>query len=430
MKEFLILLAQAHENFRVAELESLADLHGIKVDLSGHDAKSPFLVVKLESCEEAVKLVEKSILCFAVYELYGYGEDLASLHADVKRRQPQEYWDQYKQNTFKFEINCFQGTRPWQDQVDIIESFKYMALEGKIRMKNPELLFSVQEDWDEKAPHPKRMWFGRLLSYTDRKFVDKYDLRRRKYIGTTSFDAELASVTCNIAQLSPGKFMYDPFAGTGSFLVAAGHCGALTVGSDIDVRMIKGKKDATIPANFKQYGFQNRFLDVMTMDFTHNAFRSSLKFDAIVCDPPYGVREGLRVLGSKDPEKFKGKEAVLIDGVPAHLRPGYIPPKKPYKLNALLDDLLAFGADHLTPRGRLCFWMPTANDEFVPNDIPQHPDLELVHNCVQEFNKWSRRLLVYRRRGAGEGKGIAYSVKDRGDEEFRHKYFRGFKATD
>jgi tRNA (guanine10-N2)-methyltransferase len=36
-------------------------------------------------------------------------------------------------------------------------------------------------------------------------------------------------------------------------------------------------------------------------------------FDAIVCDPPYGVREGLRVLGVRDPEKCpwvipKGKE--------------------------------------------------------------------------------------------------------------------------
>ncbi len=26
-------------------------------------------------------------------------------------------------------------------------------------------------------------------------------------------------------------------------------------------------------------------------------------FDGILCDPPYGVREGLRVLGVRDPEK-------------------------------------------------------------------------------------------------------------------------------
>lgn len=33
----LILLAQYHQNFRLAELESLADLYGITVDFSGYD---------------------------------------------------------------------------------------------------------------------------------------------------------------------------------------------------------------------------------------------------------------------------------------------------------------------------------------------------------------------------------------------------------
>lgn len=29
--------------------------------------------------------------------------------------------------------------------------------------------------------------------------------------------------------------------------------------------------------------------------------------------------------------------------------------------------------------------------------IPHHPALELVSECTQHFNKWSRRLLTYRR---------------------------------
>lgn len=65
----------------------------------------------------------------------------------------------------------------------------------------------------------------------------------------------------------------------------------------------------------------------------------------------------------------------------------YVPPKRPYSFLAMLDDILQFAADHLVSGGRLCFWMPTANEDFSQLDIPTHPDLEVVAVCVQEFNK-------------------------------------------
>lgn len=37
MPEYLILLAQTHESFRKAELESVAAYEGVEVDLSHHD---------------------------------------------------------------------------------------------------------------------------------------------------------------------------------------------------------------------------------------------------------------------------------------------------------------------------------------------------------------------------------------------------------
>ena len=36
--------------------------------------------------------------------------------------------------------------------------------------------------------------------------------------------------------------MYDPFAGTGSILIAASHLQAVTLGADIDVRVIREGK--------------------------------------------------------------------------------------------------------------------------------------------------------------------------------------------
>jgi tRNA (guanine10-N2)-methyltransferase len=75
----------------------------------------------------------------------------------------------------------------------------------------------------------------------------------------------------------------------------------------------------------------------------------------------------------------------------------------------MLGEILDFSAGVLVDRGRLCMWMPVAGEadesgrerevdggaeEYA---IPRHPALELVSECTQHFNKWSRRLLTYRR---------------------------------
>lgn len=47
-------------------------------------------------------------------------------------------------------------------------------------------------------------------------------------------------------QVRKGNFVFDPFAGTGSILVAAAHFGAVTLGADIDIRVLRdGKKDTS-----------------------------------------------------------------------------------------------------------------------------------------------------------------------------------------
>ncbi len=43
-------------------------------------------------------------------------------------------------------------------------------------------------------------------------------------------------------QVRRGSFVYDPFVGTGSLLVAAAHMGATTLGADIDVRVVRDGK--------------------------------------------------------------------------------------------------------------------------------------------------------------------------------------------
>ena len=104
----------------------------------------------------------------------------------------------------------------------------------------------------------------------------------------------------------------------------------------------------------------------------------------------------------------------------------YIPPKRPYSFETMLDDILEFSAIHLVDNGRLSLWMPTANDMEKELTIPTHNSLEIVSACVQPFNKCkfhliltssgelthrhhigSRRLLTYRRLPNEEVKNVS-----------------------
>ena len=54
------------------------------------------------------------------------------------------------------------------------------------------------------------------------------------------------------SQVRRGSYVYDPFVGTGSVLVAAAYLGAVTLGADIDIRILRGKGGASVASNFAQ----------------------------------------------------------------------------------------------------------------------------------------------------------------------------------
>lgn len=202
-------------------------------------------------------------------------------------------------------------------------------------MKNPEEEFVVCEEFDHddgvSGTAPKQIYFGRLVARGGRDAVNTYSLKKRAYISTTSMDAELALLMANLALAAPGKMFYDPFVGTGSLVIACAHYGASVMGSDLDGRAVRGKGGRGVGWSLGTYGLGGRWVDGFVGDVTFSpvrgadgvgvdgeegAWRRGGWLDGIVCDPPYGVREGLKVLGSRD---GSGKEVVWIDGEMAHL---------------------------------------------------------------------------------------------------------------
>ncbi|KAL6251157.1 hypothetical protein RBB50_001365 [Rhinocladiella similis] len=498
--DYLIRFAQTHESFRCPEIEALSRLAGLRCEIISYSDDSPFCVVRFhelstenttldpDAVDSIVRdFVSRSILAKSIYEIWGRGRDYEDVHADVKRRS-RHLWSRFQSVTFKFSIDTYGMTHEAAKQRQMIDSFSYLAFKGKIRMKNPEAEFALMEDWmlpinskcvEESAGSAKvdttletlsgtrlkQIFLGRKIGDSRRWLREKHDLKKRPYISTTSMDAELALLTANMALATPGKIFLDPFVGTGGFMVAASELGAWTLGSDIDGRSFRGKGlglGKGVGANFQRYGISHLFGDCITSDLTNTPFRNPTRsqqrfgtrwLDGIICDPPYGVREGLKVLGTRKPSAFPvnvdGSDAPevstspvphMIDGVPAHTRPGYIAPKKPYSFTRMLDDILDFATTTLIDGGRLAFWMPSANENEAGEEestlIPTHPHLELKHECIQRFNKWSRRLLVYERLPGALDTEADVDVLRRGMEgmsgtadelnPFRKRYFEAF----
>lgn len=277
--------------------------------------QSPICIVDLPSIDAAKRLASRSILAQSIHEYWAHGLTYDELHQQIKK-ETVDQWEKYKLSSFKFELELFRGTRSKQKRLELINSFSYLPWKGPIRMNEPEACWVIFEDWPFNSvplglETPSKIYFGRHVAQSARDTILKFDLKKRDYISTTSMDAELSLVSANIALAGHGKLFYDPFVGTGSFPIACSHFGALSWGSDIDGRSIRGDGNKkSLKGNFEQYGLKRGLGDFFAADLTHTPIRKARIWDGIICDPPYGVREGLRVLGVRDPAKTPW----LVDG--------------------------------------------------------------------------------------------------------------------
>ena len=52
-------------------------------------------------------------------------------------------------------------------------------------------------------------------------------------------------------------------------------------------------------ANLHQYGLEKYYLDVVVSDASKPSWKKGTYFDAVITDPPYGIRESTRRTGSQ-----------------------------------------------------------------------------------------------------------------------------------
>ncbi|KAA0152570.1 hypothetical protein FNF29_03797 [Cafeteria roenbergensis] len=117
----------------------------------------------------------------------------------------------------------------------------------------------------------------------------------------------------NLAGASPGRYVWDPFCGTGGAVLSCATLGAATLGSEIDPRVVIGKQGRTVRSNFEAAGLPPA--ELIMMDASRRPMREALpapagavgaRFDAIVADPPYGVRASARQTRTEEESNAAG----------------------------------------------------------------------------------------------------------------------------
>ncbi|WRT63816.1 uncharacterized protein IL334_000741 [Kwoniella shivajii] len=456
MPLYILRLSLDHTSFRIPSLLSISQVFNFPIRFVSQDLYRGLLVIELEKEEDVNHLLERETLLLSVTELYAQGSTYEELHAEMS--QHLDILQPYRQKSFKFTLEGV-NHRVIESRIrDTVESFAYTALEGKIQMKNPDVEFVIYEDYQWQAAHTvqarvsrdgnfKHVYFGRRIGFgRARTLATSHDVKNRAYYGNTSMDSHMGFLMAGQALPAPGKLIYDPFVGTGSMLYAVAHWGAYVLGSDIDGRQIRGKMKGKevkpgILRAAEQYGIEDRFIDCLTYDVTRSPIRTGGWVDAIITDPPYGVRAGAKRTGRKEGGKPLREEPYLLpDGTYSHKREDYLPPSRPYELANLTLDLVQLARWLLVPGGRLVFFLPTVNEDYQEVDVPVvegMKELKIGQGSIQDFGKWGRRLITMEKTALDDGPPPTFEDHDEFDIKnqpehlpghfgFRDRYAAGF----
>jgi len=407
MPRYLVTFVYRLLEFRYAEFDVILDLLGLDPTLvyapSPPETKEQnlsHLIVELPSEAIAAEILRRAILIESVLELWGHGKDADELDASLAALPP-AFTEPYMQPdmTWSLLVNGSGKTLTMAEQDSArFRVFQRVPFPGPIKLKNPQQTFWLLDHGADNAdPTPDHLYLGRAIASRQargREWVGKGDLKRRTYLGPTSLDNEMALLMASFAHVQQGSMVLDPFVGTGSILVACTQFGGFCVGTDIDIRVLRGKKDGRNPAsNFAQYGLRPPELIRSDNSLFSGHFRTLALYDAVVCDPPYGIRAGARQSGSR---------REVVAPVPEHMRADHIPQTRPYATKAVMNDLLKVAARALKVGGRLVYLLPVdISPEAGPEEgvLPTHRCLDLVCVRDQKLNSKLIRKMVVMRKG-------------------------------
>lgn len=258
--------------------------------------------------ETALQYASRSVALRSIIELHAHGNTMPEFHnrlqshVDTNRGELKQY---FNAESFKVTVETYNKHFSQREKIDKIEAMDYLPIEGAVNLKDPQVEWWYLEFWGldptDVPPEPEDIVFGRMLTHGQRHLIKELSLKQRKFIGNTSMDAQLSLLMANQALVRDGDLVFDPFVGTGSLLVSAAKFGGYVLGADIDYMMVHARcrpsritqkvreKDESIRANLKQYGCENRYMDVVVADFSNPLWHQRISFDSIITDRLYNI---------------------------------------------------------------------------------------------------------------------------------------------
>ena len=418
-------------DFRLAELQSLIPCPEPPVMLE-HSGSKLFTILDLPDEESARALCVRSVLIKAVYELWGMGSSLEeAVEATKSAYESGSVIDKALlrvENSWCVDIQLLYKKVSSAVKEDFRNHFKFLDFLGPVQLREPDVNVAVVLDYFQEYSSREKgckmegsdmnllaafVYCGRVLAKGGmREELRKYDLKKRLYLGPTTLDHSLAFLMANLAGVKPGYLCLDPFVGTASLLIALSHHGAFCMGTDIDVRVIRGMmyagggrhKDSDsvqvqqdgkeakrdIFATFNDYALPAPELIRLDLHSFRKHYHHSAvgTFDSIVTDPPYGIRAGGRKSGKAEGVDYE---------VSTDRRADHIPSTQSYAVEEVMLDLLECSASLLKLGGTLCYLIPTPYD-FSPSDLPSHPCFVVEHLCLQSLSTRHGRHAVMLRK--------------------------------
>ena len=397
-------------DFRLPELDALCQIFHSPKCYSKPSVlySSCFLKARFPSEDILRKMSERAILVTRWTELWAEGATVEECLQNLSTHRQEERlkkWIDDEKLTFDLRIHTFGLTPPpaeLQSQRDA--ALSALQLKGTLHLGSNVVAqrFFLFVDVGSKVVNPsrqvRRVYLCReICSDRSNTLENDYRLNARRFIGPTSMPANLSFIMSNLGLVTKNSVVYDPFVGTGSLLVSAGHFGATCIGSDLDWKILHGKTKKgpiSVRDNFKQYKLKQP--EILCSDLSVNMFRSPGHgwIDAIVCDPPYGVRAGARKSGRAEGKELRPTVAPPSEEPEKEGRTAHIPTTQLYDVEDVIHDLLDQAAQILTIGGRLIYWLPTTTD-FRNDELPAHPCLRQVSVAEQVVRShFSRRLIT------------------------------------
>jgi len=252
-----------------------------------------------------------------------------------------------------------------------------------------------------KAREPRRCWLacepdcapqgGSTRALHDA--LERLRIGARPLCGFTPLKPQLALLAANVARVRRGSLVLDPFVGSGSFLAGASFLGAHCFGADIDLAELEGGAAGNggcgVFANFDSMDLPRP--ELMGANVLRSPLCGGPRLDAIIADPPYGMRKARHAAHSRG-GGHSDYDARAATAEQLHAA-----------VCAMIEPVMHLAAQLLVDGGRLVFLFPTSRAlpwwrALGEQHLPCHDELELVCVCEEVFSQMARNLVCMQRR--------------------------------